>query len=195
MAASSNLCSAAHLCPCRWLSDQFTAKGSAFMQASVSFLDGKLRSEQPALQVRWRSGPGVQARCLLCVHGAVGSDCCCRQLPLYCTVSQQRSASRSTAPLPALQTAATSLALPGAGSPAAGRINLSEATLEVFLRVLAANAGLLPSDTLQQFKQVQAAAVQAHPQLAAVVGDSSSLEAFAPDIGAWVPGQCTAGEG
>lgn len=82
------------------------------------------------------------------------------------------------------QTAATSLALPGAGSPAAGRINLSEATLEVFLRVLAANAGLLPSDTLQQFKQVQAAAVQAHPQLAAVVGDSSSLEAFAPDIGA-----------
>ncbi len=87
-----------------------------------------------------------------------------------------------------MQTAATSLALPGAGSPAAGRINLSESTLEVFLRVLAANAGLLPSDTLQQFKQVQAAAVQAHPQLAAVVGDSSSLEAFAPDIGAqrWV---------
>ena len=81
------------------------------------------------------------------------------------------------------------------GSPAAGRINLSESTLEVFLRVLAANAGLLPSDTLQQFKQVQAAAVQAHPQLAAVVGDSSSLEAFAPDIGAWVLGQCTAGEG
>ena len=50
--------------------------------------------------------------------------------------------------------------------------------------MLAANAGLLPSDTLQQFKQVQAAAVQTHPQLAAVVGDSSSLEAFAPDIGA-----------
>ncbi len=38
--------------PRRWLSDQFTAKGSGFMQASVSFLDGKLRSEQPALQVR-----------------------------------------------------------------------------------------------------------------------------------------------
>ena len=70
------------------------------------------------------------------------------------------------------------------GAAGGGRISLSEGTLEVFLRVLAANAGLLPSDTLQLFKMVQAAAVQAHPQLAAVVGDSSSLEAFAPDIGA-----------
>ncbi len=71
--------------------------------------------------------------------------------------------------------------LPGAAG--GGRISLSEGTLEVFLRVLAANAGLLPSDTLQLFKMVQAAAVQAHPQLAAVAGDSSTLEAFAPDIG------------
>lgn len=72
--------------------------------------------------------------------------------------------------------------LPGAAG--GGRISLSEGTLEVFLRVLAANAGLLPSDTLQLFKMVQAAAVQAHPQLAGVAGDSSTLEAFAPDIGA-----------
>lgn len=44
----------------RWLSDQFTAKGSGFMQASVSFLDGKLRSEQPALQVRQPGCHGVR---------------------------------------------------------------------------------------------------------------------------------------
>lgn len=115
----------------KWLADQFTAKGSQFMQATVAFLDARLRSEQPALQ-----------------------------------------------------TAATAVQLPGAAAPGGGRISLAEGTLEVFLRVLAANAGLLPSDTLQQFKMVQAAAVQAHPSLAAVVGDSSSLEAFAPDIGA-----------
>ena len=34
----------------RWLPDQFTAKGSAFMQAAVSFLDSRLRSDGPALQ-------------------------------------------------------------------------------------------------------------------------------------------------
>jgi hypothetical protein len=119
----------------KWLSDQFTAKGSAFMQASVSFLDSKLRSEQPALQ-------------------------------------------------------AAATAAPLAGTAGGGRILLAEATLEVFLRVLAGNAGLLPSDTLQQFKMVQGAAVQQHPQLAAVVGDSSSLEAFAPDIGEWAPACC-----
>lgn len=101
-------------------------------------------------------------------------------------------------PLPGQQTAATATQLPGAGSPGGGRIHLSEPTLEVFLRVLAGNAGLLPSDTLQQFKVVQAAAVQAHPGLAAVVGDASSLEAFAPDIGecsSWQPAgrQCVGG--
>ena len=80
-----------------------------------------------------------------------------------------------------MQASATAAPLPGAAG--GGRITLSEATLEVCLRVLAGNAGLLPSDTLQQFKMVQAAAVQQHPQLASVVGDSSSLEAFAPDIG------------
>lgn len=112
----------------KWLTDSFTAKGSAFMQSAVSFLDAKLRSEQPALQ-----------------------------------------------------TVATAMG-PSPGAAGGGRISVSEATLEVFLRVLAANAGLLPSDTLQQFKMVQAAAVQAHPQLSSVVGDSSSLEAFAPDI-------------
>jgi hypothetical protein len=80
-----------------------------------------------------------------------------------------------------MQASATAAPLPAAGG--AGRIALAESSLEVFLRVLAANAGLLPSDTLQLFKMVQAAAVQAHPQLAAVVGDASSLEAFAPDIG------------
>ncbi len=40
----------------KWLSDQFTAKGSGFMQSTVSFLDSKLRSEQPALQVRCERG-------------------------------------------------------------------------------------------------------------------------------------------
>lgn len=40
----------------KWLSDQFTAKGSAFMQSAVAFLDSKLRSEQPALQVSRRQG-------------------------------------------------------------------------------------------------------------------------------------------
>ncbi|EFN54436.1 hypothetical protein CHLNCDRAFT_135829, partial [Chlorella variabilis] len=34
----------------KWLSDQFTAKGSSFMQATVAFLDSRLRAEQPALQ-------------------------------------------------------------------------------------------------------------------------------------------------
>lgn len=85
-------------------------------------------------------------------------------------------------PPPATQTAATAVG-PAQGAAGASRINVSEASLEVFLQVLAGNAGLLPSDTLQQFKMVQSAAVQAHPQLAGVVGDSSSLEAFAPDIG------------
>ncbi|KAL4458253.1 hypothetical protein ABPG75_013118 [Micractinium tetrahymenae] len=112
----------------KWLSDQFTAKGSGFMQSAVAFLDSKLRNEQPALQ----------------------------------------TAATAIGPLP--------------GIAGGGRISLSESTLEVFLRVLAANAGLLPSDTLQLFKMVQAAAVQAHPQLAGVAGDSSTLEAFAPDI-------------
>ena len=43
----------------KWLADQFTAKGSAFMQATVAFLDSRLRSEQPALQARvWAGGQG-----------------------------------------------------------------------------------------------------------------------------------------
>ena len=40
----------------KWLSDQFTAKGSSFMQATVAFLDSRLRAEQPALQVRRQAG-------------------------------------------------------------------------------------------------------------------------------------------
>jgi CCR4-NOT transcription complex subunit 1 len=50
------------------------------------------------------------------------------------------------------------------------------------MRVLAANAGVVPTDTLQQLKLVQAVAVQAHPELAAVVADAGGMEAFPPDV-------------
>lgn len=63
-----------------------------------------------------------------------------------------------------------------------GKINLSLETLAIFLRVLGASAQLLPGDVLQQLKTVQTAALQQHPQLAGVVGDTGAFEAFAADI-------------
>ena len=100
----------------KWLGDQFSARGVAFMQASVSFLDAKLREDLPAS-----------------AHG-----------------------------------------------PA--RLNISVETLAVFLRVLAANAGEVPTDTLQQLKLVQAVAVQAHPELASVISEAGVMEAFPQDV-------------
>jgi hypothetical protein len=145
------------------------------MQAAVSFLDSRLRSDQPSLQVRggeletWgqcekREKKGGEAG-----FGTIAAQSTADSLPAVGPWLLCVQASATAAPLPG-----------GAGG---GRISLSDSTLEVCLRVLAGNAGLLPSDTLQQFKMVQAAALQQHPQLASVVGDSSSLEAFAPDIG------------
>lgn len=66
--------------------------------------------------------------------------------------------------------------------PVGNRIQISVDTLATFLRVLAANAGDVPTDTLQQLKLVQAAAVQAHPELASVVADAAGMEAFPPDV-------------
>ena len=72
---------------------------------------------------------------------------------------------------------------PNAGAVAsARRVLVSMDALSSFLRVLASNAALLPADTLQQFKVVQGAAVQAHPELQEVVAEGGGMEAFAPDI-------------
>lgn len=101
----------------KWLCDQFTSRGVTFMQASVSFLDAKLREDPPPSS-----------------HGA----------------------------------------------PA--RLTISVETLAVFLRVLAANAGEVPTDTLQQLKLVQAVAVQAHPELASVISEAGVMEAFPQDV-------------
>lgn len=101
----------------KWLCDQFTTRGVSFMQASVSFLDAKLREDVP---------PSTH------------------------------------------------------GSPA--RLGISVETLAVFLRVLAANAGEVPTDTLQQLKLVQAVAVQAHPELATVIAEAGVMEAFPQDV-------------
>ena len=188
----------------KWLADQFTAKGSAFMQVrrarALSAVLGGRGQGQPApacrgggLEVERGAGRGAPLpACRSHTQAAGHSIAPSSTAPSFPTPSASRAQaavsfldSKLRSEQPALQTAATATQLPGAGSPAGGgRIALSEGSLEVFLRVLAGNAGLLPSDTLQQFKVVQAAAVQAHPGLAAVVGDSSRLEAFAPDIGA-----------
>lgn len=96
----------------KWLCDQFTSRGVTFMQASVSFLDAKLREDL---------GPNA-------------------------------------------------------------RPSISVETLAVFLKVLAANAGEVPTDTLQQLKLVQAVAVQAHPELATVISDAGVMEAFPQDV-------------
>lgn len=58
----------------KWLSDQFTAKGSAFMQSAVSFLDSKLRSEQPALQVGGPAGRRLRLGCRVVWQAPW---CCC----------------------------------------------------------------------------------------------------------------------
>lgn len=63
-----------------------------------------------------------------------------------------------------------------------GKINISVDTLAIFLRALALSADLLPSDTLQQFKVVQGAAIAANPTLQQMLGDLATLEAFASDI-------------
>mmetsp|Transcript_10455 Transcript_10455/g.28626 ORF Transcript_10455/g.28626 Transcript_10455/m.28626 type:complete len:1846 (+) Transcript_10455:184-5721(+) len=96
----------------KWLCDQFTSRGVTFMQASVSFLDAKLREDL---------GPTA-------------------------------------------------------------RPSISVETLAVFLKVLAANAGEVPTDTLQQLKLVQAVAVQAHPELATVISEAGVMEAFPQDV-------------
>ena len=101
----------------KWLCDQFASRGVSFMQASVSFLDEKLREDPP---------PSTH------------------------------------------------------GGPA--RLSISVETLAVFLRVLAANAGEVPTDTLQQLKLVQAVAVQAHPELATVISEAGVMEAFPQDV-------------
>lgn len=101
----------------KWLCDQFTSRGVTFMQASVSFLDAKLREDPPAS-----------------THGGPT------------------------------------------------RLSISVETLAVFLRVLAANAGEVPTDTLQQLKLVQAVAVQAHPELASVISEAGVMEAFPQDV-------------
>ena len=101
----------------KWLCDQFTSRGVTFMQASVSFLDAKLREDPP---------PSTH------------------------------------------------------GGPA--RLTISVETLAVFLKVLAANAGEVPTDTLQQLKLVQAVAVQAHPELASVISEAGVMEAFPQDV-------------
>lgn len=64
----------------------------------------------------------------------------------------------------------------------AARLNISVETLAVFLRVLASNAGVAPTDTLQQLKLVQAVAVQAHPELSSVIADAGGMEAFPRDV-------------
>ena len=96
----------------KWLCDQFSSRGVTFMQASVSFLDAKLREDL---------GPTA-------------------------------------------------------------RPSISVETLAIFLKVLAANAGEVPTDTLQQLKLVQAVAVQAHPELATVISEAGVMEAFPPDV-------------
>lgn len=110
----------------KWLGEQFSARGVAFMQASVSFLDAKLREDAPPTQ-------------------------------------------------PSSPVAATAAAV----HP---RLNISVETLAVFLRVLATNAGQVPTDTLQQLKLVQAVAVQAHPELSAVISEAGVMEAFPQDV-------------
>lgn len=62
------------------------------------------------------------------------------------------------------------------------RLGVSVETLAVFLKVLAANASVVPTDTLQQLKLVQSAAVQAYPELASVVADAGNMEAFPEDV-------------
>lgn len=74
----------------------------------------------------------------------------------------------------------TAAAATAAGQPS--RLNISVETLAVFLRVLASNAGLVPTDTLQQLKLIQAVAVQAHPELAAVIAEVGVMEAFPADV-------------
>ena len=112
----------------KWLGEQFAQRGVAFMQASVSFLDAKLREDGPSTSTP-PSSPHVSG-----------------------------------------------------GVAIAPRLNISVETLAVFLRVLATNAGEVPTDTLQQLKLVQAVAVQAHPELSAVISEAGVMEAFPPDV-------------
>lgn len=102
----------------KWLNEQFQARGVPFMQASVSFIDAKLREDVPTEQ----------------------------------------------------------------GGSTTPRLNISVGTLAVFLRSLATAAGEIHTDTLQQLKLVQAVAVQAHPELAAVISEAAVMEAFPPDV-------------
>lgn len=60
----------------KWLSDQFTAKGSAFMQSAVAFLDSKLRSEQPALQVGGGHGAQCSSRLSVGLRGRLAGRVC-----------------------------------------------------------------------------------------------------------------------
>jgi CCR4-NOT transcription complex subunit 1 HEAT repeat len=69
-----------------------------------------------------------------------------------------------------------------APSTPTNRIQLSMETLATFLRTLATSAGVMPTDTLQQLKLVQAAAVQVHPELANVVAEAAGMEAFPQDV-------------
>ena len=108
----------------KWLCDQFTSRGVTFMQASVSFLDAKLREDGGDKE----SGGGKAKE---------GSQV---------------------------------------------RPSISVETLAIFLKVLAANAGEVPTDTLQQLKLVQAVAVQAHPELATVISEAGVMEAFPQDV-------------
>ena len=67
-------------------------------------------------------------------------------------------------------------------SGAPPRLNISMETLAVFLRVLAANAGTMPTDTLQQLKLLQALAVQRHPELTQVISEFAGMDAFPADV-------------
>ena len=113
----------------KWLCDQFAGRGVTFMQASVSFLDAKLRED----------GNGGHQSKDEKDNGANGS-----------TIKPS--------------------------------ISISVETLAIFLKVLAANAGEVPTDTLQQLKLVQAVAVQAHPELATVISEAGVMEAFPQDV-------------
>ena len=92
---------------------------------------------------------------------------------------------REDVPTTVAVAAATAAAATTPTSPtslAPSRLNISVETLAVFLRALASNAGLLPTDTLQQLKLIQAVAVQNHPELATIIAEASGMEAFPPDV-------------
>ena len=175
----------------KWLTEQFTAKGVAFMQVrTVHRMRGAGMMGAGGARAGSQGGgatAGLVSLLLLCVCVSLGWP-----LPLLLVLfSFLISTSHAHAFHLPVQASVTFLdsklhdeplsSLGVVGAPTA-RINISVETLAIFLRVLASNAGLLPTDALQQFKVVQTAAVQEHPQLQAVVGDGSSLEAFASDI-------------